>query len=106
MRHNSGKLSQVDAAFKTFDSALTLYKSNAGSFPTTEQGLKVLVEKPSTTPFPHRWSQTVKKLPLDPWGADYDYRFPGSKDPTTPEIICRGEDGVANTADDLSSQHE
>lgn len=94
----------LEADFKSFESALILYKSNAGSFPTTEQGLNALVEKPSTAPVPLRWLQIMKKLPPDRWGTDYGYRFPGSKDPTKPEIISRGADGVANTADDLSSQ--
>jgi len=91
---------------RSIDSALASYKVTSGSFPTTEHGLKALVEKPSAASVPHRWSPIMKKLPCDPWGSHYDYRFPGRMDGSKPEIISRGSDGVANTADDLSSQDE
>lgn len=103
---DSAKLSQVDSDFKTLDTALMSYKLNAGNFPTTQQGLKSLVEKPTTTPVPRRWSQISKKVPQDPWKQDYIYRFPGKKNANEYEIISKGPDGLENTADDLSSQDE
>lgn len=102
----AAKLRQVEADFKSFESALAMYKLNAGSFPTTQQGLKSLVEKPSSTPVPRRWSQIMKKLPPDPWGADYGYRFPGKKVASDFEMYSKGPDGQEGTADDLSSQDE
>jgi len=103
---DSAKLSQVDADFKTLDTALMSYKLNAGNFPTTQQGLKALVEKPTTTPVPRRWSQISKKVPVDPWKQDYIYRFPGKKNANEYEIVSKGPDGLENTGDDLSSQDE
>lgn len=103
---DSAKLSQVDSDFKSLDTALMSYKLNAGNFPTSQQGLKALVEKPTTTPVPRRWSQISKKVPLDPWKQEYLYRFPGKKNPTEYEIVSKGPDGMENTADDLSSQDE
>lgn len=102
----AAKLRQVDADFKSFESALAMYKLNAGSFPTTQQGLKALVDKPSSTPVPRRWSQIMKKLPPDPWGADYGYRFPGKKVQSDFEMFSKGPDGQEGTEDDLSSQDE
>lgn len=103
---DSAKLSQVDADFKTLDTALMSYKLNAGNFPTTQQGLRALVEKPSTTPVPRRWAQVSKKVPLDPWKQEYIYRFPGKKNANEYEIVSKGPDGMENTGDDLSSQDE
>lgn len=103
---NSAKLSQVEADFKSFESALAMYKLNAGAFPTTQQGLKALVEKPSSTPVPRRWIQVMKKVPSDPWGADYGYRFPGKKVASDFEMYSKGPDGMENTPDDLSSQDD
>ncbi len=103
---DAAKLGQAEADFKSFESALSMYKLNAGSYPTTQQGLKALVEKPSSTPVPRRWSQVMKKLPPDPWGANYGYRFPGKKVASEYEIFSNGPDGLANTADDLSSQDD
>jgi general secretion pathway protein G len=103
---DSAKLSQVEADFKSFQSALSMYKLNAGTFPTTQQGLKALVEKPSGTPVPRRWVQVMSKVPLDPWGVDYLYRFPGKKRTNDYEIVSKGPDGMENTDDDLSSQDD
>ena len=101
---DSAKLTQADNDFKSLQSALAMYKLNAGNFPTTQQGLKALNEKPSTAPAPRRWTKILDKLPLDPWGNEYVYRFPGKKDPSDFEIISKGKDGQEGTDDDLSSQ--
>ena len=86
------------------DSALSMYKLNAGNYPTTQQGLQALVVKPSTTPVPRRWTPVMDKIPNDPWGNAYVYRFPGRKDASEFEISSKGPDGIDNTEDDQSSQ--
>ncbi len=101
---NSAKLSQVEADFKSFDSALAMYKLNGGTFPVTQQGLKALVEKPSSIPAPRRWAQIMPEVPLDPWGNPYGYRFPGRKNTGEFEVFSCGRDGQENTPDDLSNQ--
>ncbi|MBC8127271.1 MAG: type II secretion system major pseudopilin GspG [Gloeobacteraceae cyanobacterium ES-bin-144] len=103
---DAAKLKQVEADFKSMESALQMYKLNAGSYPTTPQGLKALVEKPSSTPVPRRWVQVMSKVQPDPWGAPYNYRFPGKKRTNEFEIISRGPDGLESTADDLGSQDD
>ncbi len=103
---DAAKLRQVESDFKSFESALAMYKLNAGSFPTTQQGLKSLQDKPSSTPVPRRWVQVMSKLPPDPWGMEYGYRFPGKKRASDFEMFSKGPDGVEGTPDDLSSQDE
>ncbi len=103
---DAAKLKQVDADFKSLESALEMYKLNAGQFPTTPQGLKALVEKPSSTPVPHHWVQVMKKIQQDPWGKPYGYRFPGKKRANEFELYSSGPDGMENTPDDISSQDE
>ncbi len=103
---DNAKLSQADADFRSIDTALMSYKLSAGNFPTSQQGLKALVDKPTSTPVPRRWARIMKNVPLDPWKNEYGYRFPGRKDASEPEIICKGKDGIENTPDDLSSQDE
>lgn len=102
----AAKMKQVDADFRTLESALQMYKLNAGQFPTTSQGLKALVDKPSSTPVPRRWAQIMTKIQLDPWGSPYSYRFPGKKRANDFEIVSKGPDGMENSADDLSSQDD
>jgi general secretion pathway protein G len=62
------------------------------------------VDKPTSTPVPRRWVQVMSKIPDDPWGAPYMYRFPGKKRANELELISKGPDGMENSADDLSSQ--
>lgn len=57
--------------------ALELYKLDNGFYPSTDQGLMALVEKPTTSPAPRDWKQYLKSLPKDPWGRDYLYLNPG-----------------------------
>lgn len=64
---------QVDA----LGAAVESFHLDTSRFPTTEEGLKVLVERP---PEGERWDGPyVKKRDslVDPWGANYRYRYPG-----------------------------
>lgn len=83
-----------------------MFKLNGGNYPTTEQGLESLAVEPTSDPLPRRWVQIMSKVPTDPWGSAYIYRFPGRKNPSEPEIISRGPDGLEGNADDLSSEDE
>ena len=95
MRGISGQMkpTQAKSDINAFLSALSVYKLNKGHYPTTQEGLKKLVE-----------SKAMSKLAVDPWGRDYVYRFPGKVDKNEPEIISLGEDGQENTEDDINSQ--
>lgn len=101
---DSGAITVVDGDFASIDNALQAYRNNAGNFPSEQQGLKALVEKPSSSPRPRRWVQIMDQVPKDPWGAEYAYKFPGSKNRSRPELISYGKDGLEGTEDDMSSQ--
>ena len=100
------KWSQVDADFKSLESALQMYRLTCGNYPTTEQGSKALVERPDISPVPTRWVQIFKRDFKDSWGNSFGYRFPSRNDLTKPEIICKGPDGIESTEDDVSSHNE
>lgn len=57
--------------------ALDLYKLDNGDYPTTDQGLMALVEKPTLEPIPSNWQPYLKHLPEDPWKRPYLYVNPG-----------------------------
>ncbi|MEP6932390.1 MAG: type II secretion system major pseudopilin GspG, partial [Nitrospirota bacterium] len=63
---------------RNIEGALQLYKLDNGVYPTTEQGLKALVEKPSIGVVPKKWKLGgyLPKLPEDPWGTPYKYLSP------------------------------
>ena len=101
---DSGAITVVDGDFASIDNALQAYRNNAGNFPSGQQGLMALVEKPSSSPRPRRWIQIMDQLPKDPWGNEYVYKYPGSKNRSRRELICYGKDGLEGTEDDMSSQ--
>ena len=80
------------------------YRMMAGVYPSEQQGLKALVERPSSEPQPKKWRKQSNSLPIDPWGNEYVYKYPGSVDNTTFEIRSIGADQQAGTDDDISSQ--
>ena len=57
--------------------ALKLYRLDNGTYPSTDQGLVALVQRPTTNPAPSNWKQYLDRLPKDPWGGDYQYLHPG-----------------------------
>jgi len=63
---------------RALEGALNLYKLDNFVYPTTDQGLEALVEKPSS-PEPPNWKEGgyVDRLPKDPWNQDYLYLSPG-----------------------------
>jgi len=103
---DSGKVTVVGGDFSSISNALQAYQTNAGHYPSEQQGLSALVVKPKEAPRPRRWIQIMDEVPKDPWGNDYVYRFPGSKDRSRPEIISAGKDGLIDTEDDFSNQDE
>ncbi len=73
--------------------ALKLYKLDNQRFPSSEQGLKALIAKPSTEPVPSNWKPYLDKLPNDPWGRAYQYMNPGVKGEV--DVLSFGADGQA-----------
>lgn len=71
--------------------ALNLYKLDNYSYPTTEQGLEALLNKPGGQPEPANWKKYLDKLPKDPWGRDYQYISPGSHGDI--DVYSLGKDG-------------
>ncbi|MHB8455417.1 MAG: type II secretion system major pseudopilin GspG [Acidiferrobacterales bacterium] len=60
-------------------SALNLYRLDNGTYPSTDQGLAALVQKPTTGNIPGNWKAGgyLDHMPKDPWGHDYQYLNPG-----------------------------
>lgn len=89
--------SRVTAArvdISTLMSALKLYKLDNQRYPTTEQGLQALIQKPTTGPAANGWKEGgyVERLPKDPWGNAYQYLSPGIHGGEV-EIMSYGADG-------------
>lgn len=78
--------SQVEA----FSRALGAYRLDVGAFPSTEEGLQALIDKPAQAA-KWRGPYLEKAVPVDPWGRVYVYRSPGSRGDF--DIVSYGKDG-------------
>jgi general secretion pathway protein G len=93
-----GEAKQVKARLDitTFETALKLYKLDNGKYPSTEQGLQALVEKPETGNVPKKWREggylEKGRVPRDPWDNEYIYLSPGLKSDF--DIISYGADNA------------
>lgn len=89
--------SQIEA----FGQALDQYRLDTGHYPSTEQGLAALVNRPANE---KKWRGPYlkKEVPLDPWGNPYVYRFPGAKGSDDFEILSYGKDGQPGGSGDAT----
>jgi len=92
-RTDDAKRTAAKVQIRNIEGALQLYKLDNGVYPSTEQGLKALVEKPSVGVIPKKWKigGYLPKLPEDSWQNPYKYLSPSQKGDY--EIISLGTDG-------------
>lgn len=97
---DDAKYQRVDSDLKALDLALKSYeRGNYFKPPTGDQGLEALVERPTGDPQPERWRPYLEEMMLDPWGQEYQYRFPAQKSTKKYDIFSLGEDGVESEDD-------
>ena len=80
----------AQAQIESLQKALDMYRLDTGQYPSTEQGLKALVERPGNEA---KWGGPYlkKSVPMDPWGRAYLYRYPGEKSEL--DLVSLGKDG-------------
>jgi len=76
-RSEQTKLSAAKSDVTVLRGQLDAFEIDNGHYPTTEEGLQALMEKPSGD-YPNWKKPYVEKLPMDPWGHPYIYRCPGT----------------------------
>ncbi|HSO66220.1 MAG TPA: type II secretion system major pseudopilin GspG, partial [Desulfatirhabdiaceae bacterium] len=89
---DKAKLKTAKTQIELFGSALDEFRLDNGRYPTSEEGLNSLREKPGNLA---NWDGPYlpKTIPLDPWGNPYQYRSPGEHGPY--DLISYGGDGAA-----------
>jgi general secretion pathway protein G len=77
-RPEQARITKARQDIRALEAALNLYKLDNYVYPTTDQGLEALAEKP-TSPEPPNWKSGgyIDRLPLDPWKQPYLYLSPG-----------------------------
>ena len=98
---DQGKKTRVKADIGVIRTALVRYQIDAGSYPSTEVGLRALVENPGNV---KNWTPALDEPLVDPWQNEYGYRYPPKNNkPGKPDIFSKGEDGLEGTEDDIGN---
>ena len=98
------RVSVAKQSIERIGSVLDLYKLDVGSYPTTDQGLRALVDQPTGV---SNWNGPYLKgdVPVDPWNHPYAYRDPSSRSGHDYDLCSAGASGgSAGTADAICNQ--
>lgn len=90
-RPDQARVTKAKQDIRALEAALQLYKLDNFSYPSSEQGLQALVEKPSSGS--RLWRKYIERLPKDPWENDYQYRNPGARNQSGVDVFSFGADG-------------
>jgi general secretion pathway protein G len=90
----------------TLKTSLVTYRIDMGDYPSTTEGLEALVAAPQGKG--DRWKRPyveVKggKMPTDPWGEPYGYRYPGTRNKNGYDLFSKGPDKTEGTEDDIGN---
>ncbi len=90
----AAKSATAKAQVEMLGAALDAYRLDNGTYPTTQQGLDALWQRPAVDP-PANWRAPYlrKPVPLDPWGRPYMYQFPGQQSRQGYDLVSFGADG-------------
>lgn len=91
-----GQVSAARSQAYEISKQLDLYRLEFGHYPSGSEGFDALVNPPRGEPY-------MDKVPVDPWGNEFMYIYPGEKNRKKPDIRSKGDDGLENTEDDVGN---
>ena len=90
-RSQQAKETAAKTQIESFKTALDSFEIEAGRYPTSEEGLNALVVAPSDLQNLHE--PYMPSIPKDPWGNPYQYKQPGTHNPSSYDVFSLGTDG-------------
>jgi general secretion pathway protein G len=95
-----GRVNAARAQLKMLDAALETYRMDNARFPTSEQGLQALIQRPAEARnYQEGGYLRERRIPQDPWGNDYQYEAPGQHNEHSYDLWSWGADGAAGGED-------
>lgn len=91
-RVDSSRVTAADTQIRMLKGALDTLRLDVGRYPTTEEGLDLLMSQPSDERTRRKWQgpYLAESVPLDPWGSPYQYK---PKNSTNVILFSFGADG-------------
>lgn len=103
-RSDQAKVTIAKTQMRNVANALDMYRLDNSSYPSTQQGLEALVERPSGSPDAKNWNPDgyLDAVPEDPWGNQYQYISLGSSDYDLFSYGADGNEGGEGDAADIN----
>jgi general secretion pathway protein G len=104
-RSEQARITAARADLANIEVALDAFEIDNGRYPTTSEGIKWLVEEPTSM---SNWKGPYIKrgVPKDPWGNEYVYRQPGRHNTNGFDLYSYGSDGSDGGDDDIDNWSE
>jgi len=100
-RSEQARITAAITDIANLGSQLDQFEVDTGRYPTSDEGLKALVEQPSNV---KNWKGPyIKKMVNDPWGNPYIYKAPGTHNSSSYDLYSYGPDGQEGGGDDLDN---
>ena len=100
-RPEQARISAAKNNIRAISSALDMYRLDNFRYPTTDQGLNALVSPPDLQPLPENWNRYMNRIPLDPWGNEFLYLYPGARSEV--DVFSPGPNRRPGDGDDIGS---
>jgi general secretion pathway protein G len=106
-RTDEARRTKAMADLKELEQAVHLFKLDNGFYPTTEQGLGALIQRPTSGPQPRKYPSdgylNASRVPVDPWGTPYVYLSDGQTY-VLRSLGSDGQPGGEGSAADIDSR--
>ncbi len=104
-RTQKARIEAAKLQIQHFKTSLGAYEMDIGTFPTTSQGLKALLERPSDV-YEEDWNgKYMDNIPKDPWHEEFIYKSPGDHNEDF-DLFSKGPDRQEGTEDDITNWEE
>ena len=101
-RSEQAKITAAQAQIANFEIVLDAFEVDNGFYPKGRDGLQALIVQPNEA---KNWRGPYLKqeIPLDPWGNEYVYEYPGKHNINGYDLYSMGPDGRAGNEDDITN---
>lgn len=105
-RSEQARITAAQTQISQFEVALDAFEIDLSRYPTTTEGLRALVERPTSDA--DEWQQPYlrRSVPKDPWGNEYVYRYPGQYNEEGYDLYSMGPDRKLGGGDDITNWSE